>query len=135
MLGEAVGEAAGKLTGLRVLPDGRVEASFQGSGKLLGAEISDIGTYWQEMKPGGVLYAEGQVLLMTREGEASKWTGFGVGKPTGQGTGARWAVCGSFRGEASPKFARLNSVSTVIEFENDESGNYHWKLWEWKPKS
>lgn len=33
----------------------------------------------------------------------------------------------------SPKLARLDTISTVVELEADAEGNYRWKLWEWVP--
>ena len=54
MLGEQIGEEMGQITGMRVLPDdgagAKVEVSFQQSGTLLGAHVTDMGTYivsWQ----------------------------------------------------------------------------------------
>ena len=62
MLGERLGESAGKITGIRVLPtEGqqiKLEASFQGQGTLLGQPMSDFGTYSQTMRPDGTLYGE-----------------------------------------------------------------------------
>ncbi len=135
MLGKLLGEASGKTTGVRVLPtEGqqvKVEVSFQGSGKLLEAEITDIGTYWQTVRPGGVLYGEGHLLMMTKDGEIADWTGFGVGRPTGPSPAAHYGVCGSFQ-TGSRKLAHLNSVATVIEYDVAEDGSYRWKMWEWK---
>ena len=135
MLGELIGEASGKITGIRVLPNEgqqvKVEVSFQGSGKLLEAEMTDIGTYWQIVRPGGVLYGEGHVLMMTKDGEIGDWKGVGIGKPTGPSPAAHYACCGSFQ-TASEKLGRLNSVVIVNEFDVAEDGSYHWKAWEWK---
>jgi hypothetical protein len=64
-MGERLGEPSGKITGTRVLrSEGqvKVEVSFQGRGNMLGEEITDFGTYWQSVRPGGVLYGEGDVL-------------------------------------------------------------------------
>jgi hypothetical protein len=36
MLGELIGEFKGKNTGYRVLPDGKIETSGHGTGKILG---------------------------------------------------------------------------------------------------
>jgi hypothetical protein len=89
-LGDQIGEASGKVTGNRVITpmvgtqqQARIEVSFQGSGTLLGQEITDIGTYWQTLKPGGTLYGEGDVLYITGDGQSAHWRGFGVGRPTG----------------------------------------------------
>ncbi|MFQ5875360.1 MAG: hypothetical protein ACE5JL_16390 [Dehalococcoidia bacterium] len=135
MLGELLGEASGKTTGVRVLPtEGqqvKVEVSFQGSGKLLGVDMTDTGTYWQTIRPGGVLYGEGHVLMMTKEGEIADFTGFGVGRPTGPSPAAHYGVCGSFQ-TTSEKLAHLNTIATVFEYDVAEDGSYHWKMWEWK---
>jgi hypothetical protein len=68
MLGDRLGESRGKIIGARVLPsEGQqiwMEVSFQGHGTLLGQEINDTGTYRQTVRPGGVLYGEGHVLMM-----------------------------------------------------------------------
>ena len=135
MLGELLGESTGKITGTRVLPSEgqqiKVEVSFQGSGTLLGEAITDIGTYWQTIRPEGVLYGEGHVLMMTRDAGIADWTGFGVGRPTGPAPAAHYGVCGSFQ-PASGKLARLASVANAIEYDVEQDGTYHWKLWEWK---
>jgi hypothetical protein len=134
-LGEQLGESSGKVTGTRVLgPEGqqvKVEVSFEGRGTLLGQDIADFGTYWQTLRPGGVLYGEGTVLWLTNDGESVQWQGFGVGQPTGPPPAGHYAVCGSAQTE-SQRFVRLNSVATVTEYDVDAEGNYHWTLWEWK---
>ncbi|MGI0130314.1 MAG: hypothetical protein ACREEC_09235 [Thermoplasmata archaeon] len=43
-LGEVIHESSGKFAGVRVLPDGKLEASFQGGGKLLGVEVTEMYT-------------------------------------------------------------------------------------------
>ena len=135
MLGEQLGESAGKVTGARVLStegqNSKVEVSFQGRGTLLGMEITDLGTYWQVIKPGGIIHGEGKVLMLTPEGDMAPWTGFGIGHPTGPIPAASYAVCGYFDG-ASERLARLNGVAIVIEYEVDGEWNYRWRLWEWK---
>jgi hypothetical protein len=134
MLGEKLGESAGNITGTRVLsaagPETKLEVSFQGRGTLLGVGITDLGTYWQVIRPGGVLYGEGQVVMMTDDGELAPWVGGGVGRPTGPGYSASYGVYGAFQ-TASEKLARLNRVATAIEYEVAEDGSYHWIAWEW----
>lgn len=135
MLGEVVGEASGKITNITVLENAgdrsRVEVSFQGQGKLAGIGITDIGSYWQEIRPGRILYGEGGPVWMTDDGELLSWKGFGVGRPTGPGYSASWAACGSVQ-TSSERFAHLAGVAILAEYEVDEQGNYHWTAWEWK---
>jgi hypothetical protein len=136
-LGDQIGEASGRITGTRVVTpplEGQplqIEVSFQGSGSLLGQEITEIGTYWQTARPGGVLYGEGNVLYITGDGESAQWTGFGVGRPTGSFPAGHFAVCGSTDTE-SQALGRLNEVATVTEYDVDQEGNYRYRIWEWQ---
>lgn len=129
MLGEMLGETRGKRIVRRVLPDGKVEVTFEDQGTMLGIESSGFGTYWAEIRPDGTIHGEGQGITTTKDGELATWKGIGVGKFSGGG-----AV--SYRGalsyySTSPKLARLNSVAAVFEYEADAEGNTHSKLWEW----
>lgn len=134
MLGDVIGEASGRITGVRILEyagdRSKVEVSFQGQGKLGAVGVTDLGTYTQETRPGGVLYGEGGPLLMTDEGEVLSWKGFGVGKPTGPGFSASFGCAGSIQ-TSSERLAHLNGVVSIGEYEVDAEGNYHWTLWEW----
>jgi hypothetical protein len=135
-LGDQIGEASGKITGTRVVtPLGghtrQIEVSFQGSGSLLGHDITDIGTYVQTLRPGGVLYGEGDVLYITADGESAQWRGFGVGRPTGPFPAGHFAVCGSAQTE-SQALSRFNEIATVNEFDVDQEGNYRYTMLEWR---
>ena len=133
MLGEQIGELRGKRTGRRVLPTEigfKAEVSFEDSGKLLGIEIQNIGTYWSQSRPDGSLYGEGQGVVITTDGETATWKGQGVGKFQGGGAVTyRGAV---YYSTASAKLSRLNAVAVVYEFDVDGNGNIHTRLWEWK---
>lgn len=136
MLGDLICEERGKITGRRVLSHHgsgpKVEVSFEGTGKMLSIDEMDMGTYWSVVRPhgSGVLYGEGDGVLMTTNGEMVTWSGSGVGRFTGQG-----AV--SFRGvayyqTASERLARLNGLAGIYEYQTDEAGNVTLKVWEWK---
>jgi hypothetical protein len=134
MLGELIGEGSGKVIGQRVLPPDsqgtKMEVSFQQTGKILGVEISETGTYWSVMRQGGALYGEGQGIEMTKDGEVVTWTGNGLGRPNGRGgISYRGAI---YYQTTSSKLARLNTVAAVFEFDVDEAGNAKAKVWEWK---
>lgn len=133
-LGERLGESSGRITGTRVVSsiEGavQIEITFQGSGTMLGEEITDVGTYLQTVRPGGVLYGEGDVLFITSEGESAHWTGFGVGRPTGLFPAGHMAVCGSTQTE-SERLMRLNSVATAVEYDVEQDGSYRWTAWAW----
>jgi hypothetical protein len=136
MLGEKVQEVSGKVIGTRVLPGegGSVilETSFEATGKLLGLEIHEHGTYTSKMRPSGHLFGEGCGITITKDGaESATWRGFGVGKPTGKGMGASYRYSVSFQ-TASPKLARLNGMVLVGEWEIDEQGNAKGSAFEWR---
>jgi hypothetical protein len=134
MLGDKLGEASGTFTAIRVLPtEGAqiwLEVSFQGRGELLGQEISDTGTYRQTIRPEGVLYGEGHVLMTSPTGDVADWVGGGVGRPTGPGHQASFGVAGSFH-SATGRLAAVTEVADVIEYEVEEDGSYHWTMWAW----
>jgi hypothetical protein len=135
MLGDKIGEASGKITGMKVLEyageKSRFEVTFQGRGQISGVAMMDIGSYVQEVRPNQVLYGEGGPLWMTEEGELLSWKGFGVGHSTGPGFSASFGVCGAIQ-TSSAKLAHLNGVAAVGEYQIDEEGGYRWTLWEWK---
>jgi hypothetical protein len=135
MLGESIGQESGKLTGLRVLPSNgsspKMESSFQASGKVLGLDGTDMGTYWAVMQPDGSLFGEGQGVLMTADGGMATWRGQGVGRLTGRGSAVNYRGAVYYQ-TASPQLARLNGTAAVYEFNVDENGNIQAQLWEWK---
>jgi hypothetical protein len=130
-LGEVLGEARGKVAGLKALGNGKIEVSLQGKGQLLGSDMDDVVTFWSVMRPNGTAYGEGIAVHMSTDGMA-EWRGSGVGKPTGPGGGWKYAYGGAYTIAASEKWQRLLNVYIAGEYEDDGNGNYHWKIWEWK---
>ncbi len=134
MLGEVLGEERGKVTAFRVLPsDGhgsKVEVSAQASGKVLGLDAGSRVTYLSIARLDGTLYGEGQGIITTSEGDRATFTGAGVGKLTGAGS-VSWRGALYYQ-TASERLERLNGVAGVFEFEVDQEGNTHAKVWEWK---
>jgi len=134
MLGEKIAESSGRVTSRRVLPNPgggpKMETSFEASGRLLGVEETETGTYWSALRPDGSLYGEGQGILMGKGGEMATWVGQGVGtiKKDG-GVSYRGAV---YYQTASPAWARLNAIAALFEYEIDAQGNTRAQLWEWK---
>ena len=132
MLGELLGETAGKRMTRRVLSaePPKVEVSFEDSGKMLGVNLSGFGTYWSIIRSDGSIYGEGEGIMISQDGEMCTWKGSGLGK-------FKEAGAVSYRGilyyrTASQKLARLNSVAGVFEYEVDKEGKTHTKVWEWK---
>src|SRR5262245_56085995 len=117
MLGELIGEEKGKVTNTRVLEatasGPKVEVSFRSTGKILGIESRNMGSYWSAVQPGGFLYGEGQGITMTKDGDMVSWRGQGTGrlKPGG---GAAYRGALHFHG-ATGKLARLDGTCGVFE--------------------
>jgi hypothetical protein len=134
MLGAKLGNESGKVTSQRVLPSTgggpKMETSFQAGGTILGVKHTTTGTYWSVLRPDGTLYGEGQGIGMGAGGEKATWVGQGIGTMKKNG-----GV--SYRGSlyyqtSSKKWARLNSVVGVFEYEVDAQGNTRAEFWEWK---
>jgi hypothetical protein len=47
-LGEVLGEARGKVAGLKALGNGKIEVSLQGKDQLSGSYMDDVRTFWSE---------------------------------------------------------------------------------------
>ena len=134
MLGELLIEEYGDTIVRRVLPSEgfapKIEITFQASGKVLGVEYQNMGSYITAVRPDGLLFGEGQGLAMTVDGEAVTWKGNGIGHfTTTGGASYRGAI---YYQTASQKLARLNGVAGVFEYEVDENGKTSGKIWEWK---
>ena len=132
MLGEQIEETRGKRIVRRVTSTDplKVEVTFEGAGKLLGDNVSEMVTYRSQVRPDGSLYGEGEGAYIGSGGELVTWKGSGVGT---LGAGGAATYRGSvYFWTTSPKFARLNTVAGVFEFEADAQGNTHSKTWEWK---
>ena len=131
MLGEKVIEERGKVTSTRVLetsPLPKVETSFEARGTILGIEHSSNGTYWSVMRPSGILYGEGNGVMMTKEGVIT-WSGNGVGKISGGAISFRGAI---YYQTTVERFLRLNGVAGIFEYQVDENGNTQSQVFEWK---
>ena len=83
MLGELVGEFKGKNVGWRVLPDGKIETTAQGTGKLFGMDVFLVSTSVGTMT-NGTFMGEVNSVFTTMEGRnrpiERNRSGFPVGK-------------------------------------------------------
>jgi len=134
MLGEKIGEETGHVKLQRVLPNPggipKMETTFEATGTILGAAHKTTGTYTSMLRPDGTVYGEGAGLVMGKEGEMASWVGQGVGtfKKEG-GISYRGSI---YYQSASPKWARLNAVASVFEYEVDAQGATRAQIFEWK---
>ena len=133
-LGDLAFEETGKFSGIRALPDGKVEATYQGTGKLFDADYSHTILYrrrnpaWRNLGCGVE-----QWNLHNQKMGTALWVlwAHGRGRPPGSGLKASWRG-GVIWQASSTKFARLNRLPGVWELDIDEGGNFHLKVWEWK---
>jgi len=128
MLGELIGEFKGRNTTYRVLSDGRIETSGQGTGKILGIDsmvmTTSIGTMLN-----GVFMGKVNSVITTMEGDSVLMKGSAIAWPSGEGGTTRAA---SYQTTQSPKLMRLNKVIGLHEYETDMADNWTGKIWEWK---
>ena len=139
MLGDIIYEQKGKISGYRILDveGSTIETSITGTGIINGIEVSDIVTYWS--KPSSyqssiqnnekTFDAEGQGVILTKDGEMVTWKGYGIGRYNGRNRTDRGSV---FFKASNGKLAFLNNKIGVFEYEADENGNTNGKIWEWK---
>ena len=134
MLGELLTDERGQITTMRVLPSDNgptMELSFRATGQLLGTDFTDLATYESVVRDDGTLFGDGQGVAMTVDGAVVNYSGQGVGRFTGRGMAVSWRGAVYFQ-TGSDKFARLNGVAGVYEFEVDENGQTTAKTWEWR---
>ena len=133
MLGDIIYEMTGKKVGWRVLPPDqlgpRMEISYQGTGKLLGIEINETGTYTAVARPNGTFFANTQGICIANDGGIISWTGQSVGIPEGNGKVSYRGVM--FFDSASPEFSQLSTITGISEYEVSENGPLSGKGWYW----
>jgi hypothetical protein len=136
-LGDLIVEDRGKVTGERVL-DGaapKLETLFTVEGNYRGIPCREVGTFTTVIRDGGVMYGEGQGVVMAKDGQGMvSWMGQGIGKSTGPGK-VRFHGSIFFRTPPASnggKLSYLNNMVGVFEYEGDEMGNCSSKVWEWK---
>lgn len=130
MLGDMIGEFNGQVTGVRILPEGKVETSERASGTILGRDATWLATSISTPMPNGGVMAEGDAVVTTKEGDVVMIKKSGIGWSDGNGRKTRRGVF--FHMTQSQKLARLNKVVGIWEFESEKNGNWHVKIWEWK---
>lgn len=134
MIGDQIGKAMGQVTGTRARPARNgmpvMEISFQQSGDLYGVHVTELGTYESVRHPDGRLTGHGHGVVMTPDGDAVTWEGYGKGRFT---TGGKISWRGTLHYHTtSERLARLNDVVGMFENDVDESGKMTGAVWEWK---
>ena len=137
MIGDKIGEEQGRVTGRRILPGDdpryvKMEVSYEAQSTVFGIKGMDLGTFTVYERVAGQMYGQGQGITMTETGESAIWNGAGVGAPTGQGMGVRFAAAVTYQADPKGKLARLNSIVGMVEYTEDADGKVHITLTEWK---
>ena len=125
---ELIGEFKGKNTAFRVLPDGQMEVSGQGMGKIMGIDAAIIFTTVSS-SAGGVYVGEGTGIINTLSGETVTLQMNSIGWPGGKSGLSRGA---SINITASDKLMRLNKIILLHEYVTDMNNDWMGKIWEWK---
>jgi hypothetical protein len=125
---ELIGEFTGKNVVYRVLPDGKIETTNQGTGKILGADAFVMSTAVGSMENGSFV-GEVNSLISTVGGDSVILKGNAVSGQSDKGITTRAASCQMTKSE---KFVRLNKSLLLHEYITDMEGNWTGKIWEWK---
>lgn len=125
---ELIGEFKGKNTVYRVLPDGKIETSGQGTGKIMGVDAMILFTTVGVMSS-GLFTGEGNGVITTMAGDTVSLKMSSVGWPSGNGGVSRGA---STQTTSSEALMRLNKSICLHEYKTDMTDNWTGKIWEWK---
>ena len=118
MLGEKIGEERGKVTSRRALEGGdyryiKMEVCFEAALTIFGMKGASMGTYTVFERVPGQLYGEGRGMFVTDSGESAIWNGHGIGAPTGNGMGMKFAAsCASLSNQRQTVFLGFMFVSS-----------------------
>jgi hypothetical protein len=125
---ELIGEFKGKNTVYRVLPEGKMEVSGQGMGKILGIDAFVASTSIGIME-NGVFSGEVYSSITTMDGQTVTLKAHAIGYPSGNGGISRAA---SVQTTTSDKLKRLTKAVLLHEYLTDMADNWTGKIWEWK---
>jgi hypothetical protein len=123
-----IGEFKGKNTVYRVLPDGVMEVSGQGSGKILGLDAF-LATTSIGVMEGGVFSGEVNTSITTMQGDTLWMKAIVIGYPSGNGGLSRGA---SVQTTTSERLMELNKAILLHEYMTDMLDAWTGKIWQWK---
>lgn len=136
MSGEKIGEGNGQRGMRKVLatqPTFKVEVSFEETGKLLGVEGINMGTYAATTKPDGSLEGIGEGVFATLDGEFVTWRAMGVGRFVEAGA-VHYSGVLSYS-TTSTKLVKLNSIAAMFEFDVDTAGKTRSQVYDMSAKA
>ena len=134
-LGALVLDETGTVTGIRVLSvDGfgtKLEVCLRTTGKIRGVAETTLWTYSQLIRPDGSIYGEGRGVLTTQNGDVIQLTGHGSGQAPAPGSVTNFRTM-LHAHTASAKYADLNTIGLVGNYDVAADVNAVNKCWEWK---
>jgi hypothetical protein len=125
---ELIGEFKGKNTVYRVLPNGVLEVSGQGTGKIMGVDAMMLTTSIGVMDA-GIFSGDVNSSISTMDGQTITMQAHAIGYPSGNGGLSRGA---SVQTATSEKFLALNKAILLHEYQTDMTDNWTGKIWMWK---
>ncbi len=133
MIGDVIGELTGKIIGERIIRhhhgDVMFEKTMESKGKVFGTEVTLFATIRVRERPQGGMYAKGNGVLLTANGEKVVLRGAGISVPAKDHMSMRGM---RYAQTAVPALARLNNVGLAFEIEMMKDGTVRDKMWEWK---
>ena len=134
-LGDLVYEETGKVTGRRVLSSDasgtKVEIDLQTSGQIRGVAQHCLWTYTQLVRSDGSIYGVGQGFMTTQDGDVLHLIGHGSAQAPAPGGTTNFRVMIHPHTTAA-KYADLNTIGLVGNYDVDADGNTVFKCFEWK---
>ena len=100
-------------------------------GTIRGVPETTKWTYTALARPDGSVYGAGTGVMTTEDGDVINVTGAGACKAAGPSESTHFKTM-IFAHSTSPKFADLNHVGLVGEYDITADGNATNKCWEWK---
>ena len=134
-LGDVVLEETGSITEVRELSNDvtgiKNEIKLTVKGTIRGVAETTQWTYTTLARPDGSVHGEGTAVMTTEDGDVLNLTGSGVCKAAGPGESTHFKTM-LYAHTASPRFADLNHIGLVGEYDVAPDGNATNKCWEWK---
>ncbi len=134
MISEQMGEFRGKIISRRRLPEDdlgpREEVILEENGQLLSLNVKNILTAVTATRPGGNLYLEGRLTMVTSDGDIAAGNALGTAKP-GDNGGLGSLRCAVHFDTASRQLGWVKNMIAYWETEQDQDGKTRGKLWRW----
>ena len=134
MLGDLIYEGKGRITSKRMLDVNgpKIEYSNSGSGKFnKDIEVTEMWTTCSISLSDNKVYGHGPGIYISKDGnEQITAKVYGVGSVSAEKI--RYVSGLYFMSSTGKKLSFLNNLIGINEYEQDDSGNYIHKIWEWK---